>query len=344
MMDKSAADHESAKLEQMSRAILVTRSGLNEVAKTPEDKHREYRWINQISDSVDRSSRIEVGHHLAMVIVDSLQRMQASIYPTVREHDPVDWQNFAKYLDVAKEQYLELSQTIATVAPDTLDSTRRHYEGRVRFIEDRMRELNEVESKANDQGYLRNRVETVHREVKEAQFNGSIDGSVHDQQNDVLKRLQNEIGWTKSTVEKIVRSLDEQKNWAEKAKSSNTEEARSASEQLDVLKAKQDFYRDRLLAQLTHDGELHQHQKHPDQRYIADAHLMRRVIETIGESSYVPPENKPLRDVYQEVANAYQWLEAGHEIKQWLTELQTLAEQDRWSADTAMAASMPLTR
>ncbi len=104
------------------------------------------RSISQISENIERSIRAEVGHHLSIVIIDSLQRMKASIYPTVREHDPVDWQNFARYFEVAREQYQELSETIASVSNDTIDSTRRHYDGKIRQIDDRMRVFNELET------------------------------------------------------------------------------------------------------------------------------------------------------------------------------------------------------
>ncbi len=335
MMDKAANDSESAKLEQVARAMLIALQGIDEATTSSDERRRELRSISQISENIERSIRAEVGHHLSIVIIDSLQRMKASIYPTVREHDPVDWQNFARYFEVAREQYQELSETIASVSNDTIDSTRRHYDGKIRQIDDRMRVFNELETRSTDQSFVRELAKRVHHEVTEAQRDGTIDNSTHDHQNEALKRLQNDIGWTRSRIENMSRLFFQQQQAKEKTTSNNTEEARQANEKVADLQTKQDANLARLLAQLTQIGELHQHQKHPDQRYIADAHLMRRVLETIHESSYTPPENRQLGEIYQEIGKAYHWLEAGHDIKQWLTELQGLAEQDRWNADTS---------
>jgi hypothetical protein len=65
--------------------------------------------------------------------------------------------------------------------------------------------------------------------------------------------------------------------------------------------------------------------------------MLKRVLEIITAADYAMPGEKTLDEALAELALAYHQLEAGHWWTQWLSELRTLADIERWEVDSAIA-------
>jgi hypothetical protein len=89
--------------------------------------------------------------------------------------------------------------------------------------------------------------------------------------------------------------------------------------------------------QIKFDAEANLRRPGADRRFVADARLMQRVLDTIRADEFVLPENKKFDEVVEEIKTAFYQLESGHWWTQWLTETRGLADTERWDIDTSTA-------
>jgi len=334
MIDKSATESEAAKLELAARAMRRVEDALAQALDADVSKRRELRWITSNAAAACESIQAETAHQLAMVMTDNLMRMSASIQPIVRQTDPIDWTTFGRYFEITKEQYQELASVIEATSKVVPDSTRQHNTNLLRWIDDEQRRLADAINQDDQEKLVREAASHTITGLRNRRFQGLVDGRISSLQIELMKRLQKAVGWTRDTLNLMVKEAEEAAKANEKANGDNSEEVRKAKEQVAATNAKRNAIGSILTKRLAHDGLLHQESPEADQRYVADTHLLERVLVQIGDSEYVVPEGKKLVDVYREISAAYHWLESGHDVLQWGAELRTLADDDRWNANT----------
>ncbi len=335
MIDNAAHESEAGQLELLARVMRRVEDSLFLAAGLDQDKRREMRWIKGNAETASEFVRTETAHHLGMLLYDDINRMSASIQPTVRQQDPIDWTTFVRYFEITKEQYEELAQLIENSAIGIPDSTQQHNTNLLRWIDEEQRRLSDAISQQDNESLVRQMARhTVDDLQNHRQFN-LLDGRTPSQQVEQLKRMLSAIGWTRDAIKKMTATVDELAKWNEKTKSDKSDDVREANEKITTAKSELAAQRTAIVGRLQHEGALHRRRPEADQKYVADTHLLERVLERIAEDDFKPAEGKSLRDVYQSVATAYHMLEAGHNNTQWGRELRSLADDDRWNANSA---------
>jgi len=335
MIEKSATDSEAAKLELAARAIWRVEDTLAVASLVDEAKRLEFRSITSSSDAVTESIKAEVAHQLTMVITDNLLRMSASIEPIVRQNDPIDWTTFTRYFEVTKEQFEELATVIESSAKLVPDSTRQHNTNLLRWIDDEQRRLTDAIKQGGSESEVREMARHTTSDLVSRRHGGVIDQRISVLQSELLKRLQNVVGWSREPLNEMVKLSDEIAKANAKLNNGNSDEVRAAKEADAALQEKRRTMQTNLVARLKLDGELHRGRPEADQRYVADTHLLERVLNQVGEASFEPADDKRISDVYREISLAYHWLESGHDVLQWGRELRSLADDDRWNANSS---------
>ncbi|MGV3486244.1 MAG: hypothetical protein ACO1RT_17630, partial [Planctomycetaceae bacterium] len=335
MIDKAAHESEAAQLESIARVMRKVEESIPLATTSPEDKRRDFRWISSHAETTLQVAKAEVAHHLGMVLFDDLLRMSASIQPTVRESDPVDWTSFARYFEITREQFQSLSQTIRSASESIPDSTRQHNINLLGWIDQQQQLLADAIAQQDNENVIRQTAKQTVEALVSARHHRLIDSRVASSQIELLKRMQSAVGWTRDAFQKMLPLIDQIKTSTAKSTGSNSDEVREAKEKLASATSDLERLRINLVERLRFEGALHQRRPEADQRYVADTHLLDKVLNRISEASFEPAEGKSMRDVYQEINAAYHLLEAGHETMQWGRELRSLADDDRWNANSA---------
>lgn len=335
MIDKSATDSEAAKLELTARAMGRVEVSLTRASLADVEKRREFKSVISHSDAVAESIKAEVAHQLSMVITDNLLRMSASIEPVIRKNDPIDWTTFTRYFEVTKEQFEELANVIESSAKLVPDSTRQHNTNLLRWIDDEQRRLTDAIKQGGSESEVREMARHTTSDLVGRRHGGVVDQRVSVLQSELLKRLQNVVGWTREPLNEMVKLADEIANANAKSNKGNSDEVRAAKESVVALQEKLRSMQANLVSRLKRDGELHRGRPEADQRYVADTHLLVRVLTQVSDASFAPADEKKMSDVYREISSAYHWLESGHDVLQWGRELRSLADDDRWNANSS---------
>jgi len=333
MIDNAEHESEAAKLEALARTMNRVEDALDHVASVDEAKRRDFRWISSRAETAAEMAKTEVGHQFNRVLVDNLLRMSASIQPTVRESDPIDGATVARYLEVTVEQYKELALLIKSTAGSIPESTRNRGTGLVNWINDEQRKINDAISEKDNLDRTRSIAKSTVDGLAN-QSRGAVDDQIGRQQIERMKQMQSAIGWIRDPLNQMLSVVDEITKWTKQASSSNSEEVREAKEKIATATETITKLRVAIIERLRQDGEIHRHRPEADQQYVADTHLMERVLEQIADESFKPAEGKSMRDVYTEIAAAYHWLESAHDTTQWGRELSSLASDDRWNANS----------
>lgn len=335
MIDAAAHESEAAKLETLALDMHRVQQVLVSVSEVPEDKRRDYRWLTQHADATEMMAKVELGHQLGMVLVDNVQRMAATIQPTARKSDPIDWTTFGRYFEVTREQHQEMTRLIESVMPRLPESTQRHSENLLRWIDEEQRRLTEAIAQKDTEHVVRDVARHTLEDLSRNHRTNVVDDQLQHRQNELLKHSQNALGWTRDVINKMIAQADEINRQKDKAKSDNSEEVRQAKEEIAKAREKIKASETSLREQFTIESNLHRRRPEADQRYLADMRLLERVLQRVGDDDFAMPEGKNLRDIYQEIANAYFVLESGHDVLQWGRELRSLADDDRWHAEGA---------
>lgn len=335
MIDAAAHESEAAKLETLALDMHRVQQALVTVSESPDDKRRDYRWLTQHADATEMMAKVELGHQLGMVLVDNVQRMAATIQPTARKSDPIDWTTFGRYFEVTREQHQEMTRLIESVMPGLPESTRRHSENLLRWIDEEQRRLTEAIAQKDTENVVREVARHTLEDLSRNHRTNVVDDQLQHRQNELLKHSQNALGWTRDVINKMIAQADEINRQKDKAKSDNSEEVRKAKEEIAKAREKIKAIEASLREQFTIESNLHRRRPEADQRYLADMRLLERVLQRVGDDDFAMPEGKNLRDIYQEIANAYFVLESGHDVLQWGRELRSLADDDRWYANGA---------
>lgn len=334
MIDQAAHESEAAQLESIARAMRRVEDSLPQAAAAAEAKRRDFRGIKSHAETTLELAKTGVAHHLGIVLVDDLLRMSASLQPTVRLSDPVDWTTFTRYFQITREQFQELAQVLESTAATIPDSTRQHNVNLLRWIQEQQQLLADAIDQHDNQEVVRRAAQKTVESLA-ARRHQAIDSRIAPLQVELLKRMQNAIGWTRDTLNKIQPLNTEIAKWSSKTDGTNSAEVREAKEKVATAKRQVADLLTNVVGQLRFEGSLHQRRPEADQQYVADTHLLDRVLAVVGDENYQPADGKAMADVYREITAAYHWLEAGHQTTQSGRELRSLADDDRWNANSA---------
>ncbi len=335
MLSESLHEAEAAKVESIARVMRRVEDAIAQASMADETKRREFGWIKNNAVLVYDSVRSEVAHHLHMVMVDNLERMSASIEPTVRESDPIDWQTYPRYFEVTRQQYQELSTLMKEASGSLPDSTRQHGENLQKWIDEEMRRLTDAILQGSQEQIVRGVARHTVDDLQHRRRNHVVDGRVPALQVEYLKRLQNAIGWTRDSIHQMAALSKSISDATDALRATDSEQVRQAREKKSKLDEELSWHKTAIISRLQQEGRLHRLRPEADQRYVADTHLLERVLERVGSSDYAVPSDKTLEGIYREIASAYHWLESSHETTQWGRELRSLADDDRWNKSTA---------
>ena len=275
---------------------------------------------------------------LTVAMVGDAKSLQASLEPMLveKEYSSLPAERFPRYLLVAMGRLREVNELLSQHATSIPENTWRHLEAwekwSVGWI-DRLEST--IESPPNEDS-MRSLVKQLSGELQSQIDGRMIDGRVGGKLSSLLRDIQTQIGSTREQVlrmEQLGRESDLKRSRA----SEQTGSQEAMKDRRDQAFADLDFglRRDHLVEWLKQREALHRGRPNVDLGYAADVKLMQRVIQNVTKEGYVPYEEQPAIEVYQEIANAYQVLESSHAIRDAYQELTQLMLAERRLMDTA---------
>lgn len=325
-------DTEAGELELLGRSVSRIGASLASAAAASDPETRKsFSSLGAVVRQVAETARYATAHRLAVTLADDFDRMLLAMQPLVSEEAAIEWESFGRYHQVTQQQFRDIQELIAAMQATIPDSTRNHNDQLRRWIDGWLERL--AASSSPDVGEQRVR-STTHDLVSDLQSRRRIamlDGRLPSLLVDAHQRLHAFAGWhapelaAAQQLALAIRQVSGGDGDSEQAK-----QASALQQQLTQQLA-------RIAAQLDRDAELNLRRSEADRRYVADARMLRRVLEIIAAPEFAPPAERSLDQVLEELTLAFHQLEAGHWWAQTLAELRTLADVERWDIDSANA-------
>lgn len=318
-------DSEAGELEPIGRGIARIDA---ELSKAAADARPTGDWMGQLLKSVtaiDSAARLGAAHRLSVTLADDLDRMDRSIAPLTDPGSGVRWESFAAYHRVTTQQFLDIRALIDSLREAIPESTRNHNEQLQRWIDDWLQRIEDHAKPEIGEQRTRAMAKDLLADISTRKRYGMLDGRLPSMMVESQNRLHELFGDSFPAIQaarqtaatKPAATADQTPRWQVPPETAET--LSYASEQLD------------------RDSEFNLRRPEADRRYVTDVRLMRRVLDTILAEGFSPPEGKDLSKVLDDIAAAFRQLEAIHLWNQWLMELRTLADTERWDIDTAGA-------
>ncbi len=330
MTRTAVPDPEAGELELLGRSVSRIGVRLASAAAVSDPAERQpFSSLSQSAQWTANAARYATAHRLAVTLADNLDRMLRAMQPLVSDDSAIQWESFGRYHQVTQQQFRDLLELIAVMQETLPDSTRNHNEQLRRWIDGWLNRL--AENSSPDVGEQRVRATTrdLATDLGSRRRIAMLDGRLPSLLVDAHNRLHEFAGWNApelNAAQKLavgVRRASEQDGDSEQAK-----QAAELQQQLTQQLAA-------VATQLDRDAEMNLRRSEADRRYVADARMLRRVLEIIASPDFTPPADKSIDQVLDELALAFHQLEAGHWWTQSLAELRTLADVERWDVDSA---------
>ena len=326
-------DSEAGEIELLARVISRVDTEIARADKVDTEKREPFKQVARAAQYVENAVEQSVAHRLAVTLAEDFDRMVLSMQPLADPDGAIQWQSFGPYHQVTQQQFRESLALIKDFEQRIPDSTVNHNEQIRRWIDGWLQRLSEHESP--DVGEQRTRATTgdLIKDLSSRRRYGMIDGRLPSLIIESHNRLIDFAGWNigpmqdAANLARDVRRLREGDAMKDSAKAI---EATAMHQQLLNRLGE-------IGQQIKFDAEANLRRPGADRRYVADARLMQRVLDTIRADDFVLPENKKFDDVVEEIKTAFYQLEAGHWWTQWLTETRGLADTERWDIDTSTA-------
>lgn len=348
-MNRAAThDGEAGELEILSRAVAridgeAARAASN-LAGAASDLDRaasdspaidlsEFGPLTESARRVEDAIRQATAHRLAVTLAEDFDRILLSMRPLADENGPVQWESFGRYHRVTQQQFRESIDLIVRMQETVPDSSRNHNDQLRQWIESWATRLSENESPDLGEQRVRDTTRDLINDLGSRRRYGMLDGRLPSLIIESQNRLNESAGWTVAPLQNAARIAQELRSRSDQAADQDSEQVR----QVNVLRSRMNERLASIGGQLDRDAEMNLRRPGADRRYVADARLMRRVLDTLRADDFLPPENKPIDEVMSEIKVAYHQLEAGHWWNQWLAELRSLADTERWDIDSSSA-------
>lgn len=333
-MTRSALhDSEAGEIELLARAISRIDAEIARADTVDAEKREPFKQVARAAGYVENAVKQSVAHRLAVTLAEDFDRMVLSMQPLADPAGAIQWQSFGPYHQVTQQQFRESLALIKESEKRIPDSTFNHNEQIRRWIDTWVQRLSAHESP--DVGEQRTRATTndLIKDLSSRRRYGMIDGRLPSLIIESHNRLIDFAGWNSAP-------LHDAANLARDVRRLREGDAMKDSVKAIEATAMHQRLVDRLGEigqQIKFDAEANLRRPGADRRYVADARLMQRVLDTIRGDDFLLPENKKLDDVVEEIKTAFYQLEAGHWWTQWLTETRGLADTERWDIDTSTA-------
>lgn len=275
---------------------------------------------------------------LTVSMVGDAKSLQASLKPMLveKEFSTLPVERFSRYLLVAMGRLEEINELLTKHASLMPENTWRHLEAWETWSVGWAARLEStIESPPNEDS-MRSLVKQLDDELQSQIDGRMIDGRVGGKLSSLLRDIQTQIGSSREQVLRMEQLGRESELKGVRA-SEQTDSQESTKDRRDQAFADLDFglRRDHLIEWLEQREALHRGRPNVDLGYAADVKLMQRVLQNVTKDGYVPYQDQPAIEVYQEIANAYQVLESSHAVRDAYQELTQLMLAERRLADTA---------
>ncbi len=302
------------------------------------DQSQQAKQFANQAERLEQYARHVYGETLTTGVIADAMSLRRSLQPMLADEPRMPIGRFPRYLVVTIGRLKMIDQLIEDNGESIPDSAAGHFQNWNRWSDSwRARLQAAVESPPREDS-LRALVEQFDIELDNQISNSLIDGRMTSTIQSLLRELRSQVGPSSDLVRQIARhgqAIEKQ----DQLEASQIDSKTAARANLDRQFAQSSFVRgrDRLLGRLSREESLHRSRPSVNLRFAADMNLMRRAIENVTQGGYEPYREEPAASVYQNLATAYQIIEAKHEADQWLAELRQLMLAERRLDETAIA-------
>lgn len=327
----SLHDSEVGQLESLGRSVTRITADLERARDADDDQRGGFAKLNRAAQTVHNAARQLTAHQLAVTVADDLDRMTRAMAPLVDPDSGIQWESFSRYHEITLQQLREVRQLLSGGQAAIPDSSFGHNEQLVRWIDGWLSRLADNISPDASEQRVRGTTQDLFKDVSGRRRYGMLDGRLpsrlvesHNQLHDIGGLLTPQLQAAHQLArrwERLGDSNDDSDRVRERLQLETELQRRLAT----------------IAKRLDSDAEMNLRRPEADRRYVADARLMRRVLDVVNEDDFSPPDERRLHEVLAEITAAYHILEAGHLWHQWLLEMRTLADTERWDIDSATA-------
>ncbi len=302
------------------------------------DLGNESARLAQEASRIEQYARSMFGEELTVGIVSDAMALQRSLRPLLDEETILPPERFPRYLTVAIGRMEAIDELITKHEQALPESTRRHLENWDRWSDSWSARLKDSTKQPPAPDAHRKLVAQFEAELRNQYDHSMIDGRLTSTLNNMLREIRIQLGATSDRVRQMLTTGENGNKSRAKAESEDNSDNAAALTR-DAMFAEAQFARTRelLLARLEGDEALHRSRPSLDLQYAADMNLMQKAMENVTKDGFVPYRDEPAASVHQQLAMAFQTIEAKHEADMWLGELRALMIAERKLDETAVA-------
>ncbi len=297
---------------------------------------QQARQFANDASRLDQYAKHVFAEELTVGLLTDAMSLQQSLRPLLDEDSKLPLQRFPRYLVVTIGRLQAIDQMIEDNADAVPDSTVRHLESWQRWSDSWRARLQAAMEEPPGEDAFRALISHFDRELRNQIDHGMIDGRLVSTIHSLLREIRIQIGPTSDLVRLMAKhgQESEKANNDQKGQVDSDDSARRLRDQ-QFADASFDRARQHLRSRLEQEEALHRSRPSVDLRFAADIKLMRRAMENVANDGYAPYRDEPAPSVYQNLAMAYQVLEAKHEADQWLAEIRQLMLAERRLEESA---------
>ena len=308
--------------------------------KTREQLLREHakqaRQFSNDASRLDQYARHVFGEELTLALLRDAMSLQQSLRPLLDADSRLPVERFPRYLVVTIGRLQAIDQMIDDNADAIPDSTSRHFESWQRWSEGWRLRLQTAISDPPREDAFRELISHFDAELRNQINHGMIDGRLVSTIHSLLREIRIQIGPTSDLVRLMAKHGQESEKAGNEQKGQvDSDVAAMRHRDQQFAEANFDRTRQHLLNRLEQKETLHRSRPSVDLQFAADTKLMHRAMENVAKDGYAPYRDEPAPLVYQNLATAYQVLEAKHEADLWLAEIRQLMLAERRLDETA---------
>lgn len=287
---------------------------------------------------VDQYARHLFGEALTTGLVGDMISLQRSLRPMLDEQQRLPLERFPRYLVVTIGRLRAIDLLIEEHGAAIPDSMLRHLESRERWSDswrERLQRAAEEPPQGNEFLALIAQFDAeLRNQINHALIDGRLASTIHS----LFREIRIQVGPSSDLVRLMAQhGHDTEKAVNEQKGQLDSNVAARIHRDREFAEAGFGQAREHLLKRLDQEESLQRSRPNVDLQFAADIKLMRRAMENVASNGYAPYRDEPAPTVYQNLAMAYQTLEAKHEADQWLGELRELMLDERRLEESAVA-------
>lgn len=348
---------ESGVLELQGRALLdcdrKMRDWFSRVQHVRGEEHEAWsksreKWLRTLGGEAKRlaqeASRLEqyvrafFGEELTVGIVSDAMALHRSLDPLLDEKDVLPPNRFPRFLTVAVGRIDAINQLIEKHHDALPESTQRHLGNWDRWSDAwsaRLKASVEDQPKPDDHRKL---VTQFAAELRNQFSHSMIDGRLASSIANLLREIRTQMGATSDRVRRMAQSGKTAENARGKAANEDdSDDAAALNRDASFAETQFALRRQGILERLEGEEALHRGRPSLDLQFAADMNLMQRAMKNVTKEGYAPYREESAASVLQQLATAFQTIEAKHEADMWHRELSALMLAERKLDESAVS-------